>query len=156
MSEGDIVEVKKFRLAGKCFFLTWPKNDSVGQVVLDRIVLYWSDKLSFAVVAEELHKDGDRHLHAIIGFKTRADLKDANPLLDSFTGKHGNYQAAKSATKVLRYVCKDGHYVTFGEVPDFATQPGKMDEVALMCDAGASLKEIFKKHPGFVLAQVGS
>jgi len=144
---------RTFRLQGKCFFLTWPKNDNDGKLVCDTIVELWRDSISFVVVAEELHKDGDRHLHAIIQFKKRMDLKNANPTLDAITGKHGNYQAAKSAKKVLRYVCKDGHYVTYGDVPDFKEKPGKLDEAAQLIMSGASLSDLNKVMPGTVLLQ---
>jgi len=144
---------RPFRLAGKCFFLTWPQNNEDGQHVLDTIHTLWNDDVNFIVVAEELHKDGERHLHAIVQFKKRMDIKDANPILDAITGKHGNYQTAKSAKKVLRYVCKDGHYVTYGDVPDFKAKDGKMDEAAKLIMEGATLADINKLMPGTVLLQ---
>jgi len=153
MSEGVIVDRRTFRLAAKCFFLTWPKNDSDNKVTLDAIVSLWGDKLLFAVVAVELHKDGDRHLHAICGFHARMDIKDANPVLDAITGKHGNYQAAKSAKKVLRYVCKDGNFISHGVVPDFAAKDGKLDHIAKLIMAGATLSDLNKTMPGSVLLQ---
>lgn len=144
--------VKKFRLAGKVFFLTWPQNDVAKEQLLDRVVALWSD-LAFAVVAAETHKSGEPHLHVIVGFNARKDIKDANAVLDPLTGKHGNYQTAKSAKKVLRYVCKDGQYVTFGEVPDFSEKIGKLDEIAKLVSSGSTMADINKLHPGTVLLQ---
>ena len=62
---------------------------------------------TFIVVAEEEHKTGDPHLHAVIQFEKRVDMKDCMPMLDALTGKHGNYQNVRSAKRVLKYVCKE-------------------------------------------------
>lgn len=43
----DSDSVKKFRLAGKVFFLTWPQNDSLKEAVLDRVVALWGDDIGF-------------------------------------------------------------------------------------------------------------
>ena len=150
--------VIKFRLAGKVVFLTWPQNYVVNVVLLDRIVALWGDDVLFAVVATEAHADGEPHLHAIIGFKKRVDLRDANAVLDPLTGKHGNYQTAKSAKKVLRYVCKDGNYVTHGDVPDFVKRdkvkkPGKLDQICVKLKDGADLRSIADEYPGTFLLQ---
>ena len=75
-----------------------------------KIVALWEAKLSWAVVAEESHKSGEPHVHAIVQFAERLDLKNANPVLDALTGKHGNYQSVKSAKKGLA-LCVQGRSV---------------------------------------------
>jgi len=149
MSEQE--KVKKFRLCGKTYFLTWPQNELDKNDVLGECVSLWEQSASFIVVAAELHADGEPHLHAIVGFKERHDLKNANAVLDPITGKHGNYQTAKSPKKVLQYVCKGGDYVTWGEVPDFTAKEGKLDAIAKLCSTGSSTREIADKYPGTFL-----
>jgi len=144
-----------FRLQGKTFFLTWPQNDSDREVVLASCVQLWSHLASYIVVATEQHSDGTPHLHAIIGFKAKQDIKNANPVLDAITGKHGNYQAAKSAKKVLRYVCKDGAFVVWGTVPNYEKEQkeSKLDTIAKLILSGSTMADINKLHPGTVLLQ---
>jgi len=145
---------REFRLAGKTFFLTWPQNDSDRDAVLSRVTELFGDDLVFAVVASEVHKDGEPHLHCICGFKSRKDLRNANDVLDPLTGKHGNYQAAKSAKKVLRYVCKDGNYVSWGEVPDFVAGPKIQDGIAKLILDGGDYKACVHLNAGYAMLQV--
>lgn len=110
-----------FRLACRCAFLTFPKCDVHKEIALASIIeTTWPAKIQWAVVAQEKHKDGDLHLHCIIFFDKRIDMKDANPILDAIVGQHGNYQSARSPMKTLRYVTKDNEYVTHGDVPDLS------------------------------------
>lgn len=147
---GEVTTTKKFRLHCKCFYGTWPqcaitKEDCLANAI--RIL----PPISWAVVASEAHKDGTPHLHGIFYFVEKADLKDANATLDLICMKHGNYQGAKSPTKVLRYVCKDDNYTTFGDVPDFKEKPKVMDAIAKLIHEGKTLKEIDLLHPGVTI-----
>lgn len=148
------VPPRPFRLAGKAIFLTWPQNDIAKEDLMAKLLALWEAKLSWAVVAEESHKSGEPHIHAIVQFAERLDLKNANPVLDELTGKHGNYQSVKSAKKVLRYVCKDGQYVTHGEVPDFAEKAKLQDWAAkAILDEGKDFKSLVREQPGYCLLQ---
>lgn len=140
-----------FRMNAKTYFLTWPQNDTEKDVVLQRVVELWGDDISFAVVCAESHRTGEPHLHCIVGFKSKKNIIDANPVLDSLTGKHGNYQGAKSARKVLRYVCKDGNFVTYGDVPDFSEKAGKLELIAGMLSSGSTVPAVAKEYPGVFL-----
>lgn len=145
---------RPFRLAGKAIFLTWPQNDITKEDLMAKLVSLWEAKLSWAVVAEESHKSGEPHVHAIAQFTERIDLKNANPVLDALTGKHGNYQAVKSAKKVLRYVCKDGQYITHGEVPDFAEKAKLQDWAAkLIMEEQATYRGLVRQQPGYCMTQ---
>ncbi|AIF34806.1 replication-associated protein [Sewage-associated circular DNA virus-14] len=145
---------RPFRLAGKAIFLTWPQNDVSKEDLMAKIVALWEAKLSWAVVAEESHKSGEPHVHAIVQFAERLDLKNANPVLDALTGKHGNYQSVKSAKKVLRYVCKDGQYITHGEVPDFSEKPKLQDWAAkLIIEEQKTYRDLVREQPGFSMMQ---
>lgn len=60
------------------------------------------------VVAVELHKDGNRHIHAFIRYERRVTwsktLWDITSNGKTYTG---NYQQAKSWSNVVRYCCKE-------------------------------------------------
>jgi len=141
---------KAFRLKCKACFLTWPQNERPAADVLSTLI----EKLEpygllWAVVATEAHKDGTPHLHAICQFKNDGvDIKDANPLLDSITGKHGNYQSARSPKKVLRYVIKDNNYLTFGDVPDFTEKPKVFAQLANCLLEGGTFADCIKIDAG--------
>ena len=146
--------VRPFRLAGKAVFLTWPQNETVKEALMASVLALWEAKIAWAVVAEESHKSGEPHLHAIVQFVDRLDLKNANPVLDALTGKHGNYQSVKSAKKVLRYVCKDGQYITHGEVPDFAEKAKIQDTLAkLVLEEGQTYAQLVRREPGYCMLQ---
>lgn len=60
------------------------------------------------VIASELHKDGNRHLHAFLRYESRVTW---SPTLWDIDGHHGNYQQAKSWKSVIQYCTKDGNYI---------------------------------------------
>jgi len=143
---------RAFRLAGKAFFLTWPQNEVSKETLMANVLALWEGNVVFAVVAEESHKTGEPHLHAIVQFVKRVDIKDANPVLDALTGKHGNYQACKSARKVLRYVCKEGQYLSHGDVPDLKEKAKVQDELAnLVLKEGKSYTQLVSLQPGYCM-----
>jgi len=138
-----------FRLQCKCFYGTWPQCEVSAQDCLDG-ALRVLPPCEWAVVAKEAHKDGTPHLHGIFYFKEKCDIKDANPILDMICMKHGNYQGAKSPKKVLRYVCKDNNYVTFGDVPSWKEEK-VLDHIARELMAGKTYEDIKATHPGICL-----
>ena len=95
----------------KGWFCTWPQckmtKESALQCLQEKMQLVeW-------LIAEELHADGEPHLHAFLKLTkrerwsaTRFDLEE-----DGVT-YHGNYQVAKSWRAVEQYCKKDGNYIT--------------------------------------------
>jgi len=141
---------KTFRLNCKCFYGTWPQC-AMDKTELLANALRLLPTVSWAVVATEMHKDGTPHLHDIFFFEEKCDLKDANATLDLIAMKHGNYQGAKSPKKVLRYVCKDGNWISHGDVPDFSEKPKIMDAIAKLIHEGKTLKEVDQLYPGVTI-----
>jgi len=140
---------RKFRLQAKTYFLTWPQNVLDKDELLERCVALWGDIVNYIVIAAEEHKSGEPHLHAIINFKEKHTICDAIPVLDALTGKHGNYQGAKSAPKVLRYVCKGGNYVSFGELPDMSEKVNLSDKLAKLIYEGGTFAQCKEEAPGY-------
>lgn len=112
-----------FRLQCRCAFLTYPQCDTPKEAALATILVTpWPKPVQWAVVAQEKHKDGNNHLHCVIMFEARIDMKDCQAILDGIAGQHGNYQPARSPLKTLRYVTKDNEYVTHGDIPDLSVK----------------------------------
>ena len=141
MEEAVPVAHTKFRLQGRAIFLTWPQNAATKEDTLAACVQQWPSA-TFIVVAEEEHKTGDPHLHAVIQFEKRVDMKDCMPMLDALTGKHGNYQNVRSAKRVLKYVCKGGNFISHGDVPDLEDKEKLQDGVAKMIMEGETYKDV--------------
>jgi len=139
-----------FRLCGKTFFLTWPRNETTKEECLANCLTLWDDA-SLVVVAEEEHQSGEPHLHAIISFAKRKDMKDCNAALDALTGKHGNYQSARSLIKTLRYVCKEGNFVSHGPMPDISEKVKCQDKIAKAILTGKLFKELVEDDPGYCM-----
>ena len=72
---------RPFRLAGKAIFLTWPQNDVSKEDLMAKVVALWEAKLSWAVVAEESHKSGEPHVHAIVQFAERLGPEECESCL---------------------------------------------------------------------------
>ena len=152
MEEAVPVAHTKFRLQGRAIFLTWPQNAATKEDTLAACVQQWPSA-TFIVVAEEEHKTGDPHLHAVIQFEKRVDMKDCMPMLDALTGKHGNYQNVRSAKRVLKYVCKGSNFISHGDVPDLEDKEKLQDGVAKMIMEGETYKDVVARNPGFAMMQ---
>lgn len=66
------------------------------------------------VVAHELHQDGTDHLHCWFKLASKTNIKDQFKLDLTYEGTkyHGMYEGARSNIKVLKYVTKDGDYIS--------------------------------------------
>lgn len=149
---------QKFRFQAASLFCTYPQCAAKKEDVLANIVELWGNNVLFAIVAEEKHKDGSPHLHALIKFHRQISSRNAN-FADSLSGSHGNYRSAKSMWRCYNYVTKDGCFVVHGDVPEsLVNQANKkskssdgkvtIDEVAESMMQGAAVKDIFHKYPG--------
>lgn len=117
----------------------------------------FGEDLLWCVVAQELHQDGEKHLH--IGLETKKKLNIVNKSdLDCLTGSHGNYQAMKNMIKTLEYLTKEDktplcHGINIQDVllASRNHKSGKATLVAQQMKEGKSLKEIAEEFPGFYM-----
>lgn len=147
---------RPFRINAKKLFLTYPQCDTGPVTALENIQRKFGAQLVSCVVAQELHEDGNLHLHVALELSKPVDTRDVH-FFDFVTGTHGNYQGARDWSKVLAYCVKYGHYIAHGIDPkaylqarekkkstSFAHVAGRMME-------GASIAELTTEVPGFVL-----
>lgn len=144
-----------FRLACQAALLTYPQCDKTKDSLLLNITLaQWPKPILWAVVSQEKHKDGSPHLHAIVRWEERIDIKDANPILDGLCGQHGDYKpVGKGVNKTIAYVVKDGDYVTHGPVPDWTAKINIQTETAKMLLEGKTYNDIVEAYPGYAMVQ---
>lgn len=114
---------KEFRTDSSRFFLTFPQCSISKEDALQNLVDHtWptplveeekQPELKFAIVSEEKHKDGTPHLH--VYFSLTAKLRTRRVRIFDFIGaKHPNIESARSESKCIKYVIKDGNYVLHG------------------------------------------
>jgi len=143
----------RFRLAAHRVFLTYPKNDTPKEVVLQRAVNFWKEELEWAVVAVESHKDGTPHLHAILSFVAKKNFRSAS-FADFLAGKHGDYKAVKNLRKSLVYIQKQDkepaeHGISVSEY--LATHHASVGaHVESILQSGGGLREIQEARPGYL------
>lgn len=147
-----------FRLNCKNFFLTWPKCEFSKEQCLENIKNYFTEEMvSFAIVAQEKHADGDEHLHAVVSLKKRKDIRSANVLDQLVGGKHGDYKSCRNLISSVRYVVKDSQYVVWNlNVEEYLSLASKKQNtksaiVAGQLMDGKSLSKINQENPGFVM-----
>jgi len=146
----------EYRMKAKMFYLTFPKCGTqdkkafIGRLNCEPV---WGERLKWVVVGEEFHADKTKHVHTIFAYDRQRDTNSPHVfdfLVDPT--KHGNYQTTRSRAKCIRYCTKDNDYLAEGiDVAPYLKGKGKFEEVAEMIHSGATLKDIDKKHPGFVL-----
>lgn len=100
-----------FRLNTKTLFLTYPQNSTTKEQALDNIKSTFNNNIEFAIVAKELHQDGNSHLHILIKLIKKIDIRNKK-ILDDLTEKSGNYQSARNIKDVIQYITKDDDYLT--------------------------------------------
>ncbi len=141
------------QIQAKKFFLTFPQCNVEPTLALNRLI--FKHKCQWAVVSQENHLDGTPHLHIVLNLKETLITRDPN-IWDFIAEKHGNYQVAKHILKVVKYVTKDGNYVSHHiDVPTWIkshqTKNGASFElVATLMKEGKSLEELDDLHPGMI------
>jgi len=105
-------KTKSFRLNSQTLFLTYPKCKLQPEEALERLEKIV--KLEVYLIAQEQHMDGTMHLHAYLRLDHKMNIKDERKFDLKKDGEnyHPNIQSARSPKAVIKYVCKDGKYVT--------------------------------------------
>lgn len=95
-----------FRLNAKHVFLTYPRTSAAASklALRDHIVLL-TPRPEHYRIAEERHADGATHLHALLVYGSRINIKRADHY--DFMGHHPNITAVRSPKRVYNYCGKE-------------------------------------------------
>jgi hypothetical protein len=102
----------EFRLQAKNVFLTFAQCP----ISKERALVLLSEKKTIEeyVIAEELHEDGNKHLHCFLKFATKLHTRDARffDLTDDEVVYHPNITKPRSVKNVIQYIEKDNNYLS--------------------------------------------
>lgn len=97
----------KFRLQSQKIFLTYPKCPiEPAQAIETLTELVAKSGMDKYMIVQEDHKDGSKHLHAIVQLKKRFETTNARYF--DLGDYHGNYCAVKNFPAAVRYLMKSG------------------------------------------------
>lgn len=97
------MSAKREALRRKSWFLTYPRADSIDKKSILTFLLS-TFNVSEYVIAEETHKEGEKHYHVFVLLKKKVRFKAT---LFDIEGLHGNYQPVKNKKNVIKYICKE-------------------------------------------------
>lgn len=111
------IKESKFRLKGQRLFLTYPQCPIEPSEALEQLEAKVKDmkrSINEYIIAQEEHKEEGKHLHCYIQVDKAVDITVATKLdiQQDNVVYHGNYQGVKSDTAVIKYVTKDGNYIS--------------------------------------------
>lgn len=141
---------KPFRLNCKKLWITYPQCSVPKDVLMTNVKEYFGESVDWVVIAMEKHQDGTPHLHAGIALKEKVDLRGASTL-DVLAGQHGNYQAMKHPKNCVKYITKDGDWISFGLDVNLFITNGVFGQIEKLLMDGISLQELMNQYPGFVI-----
>ncbi len=102
---------KPFRVQGKHIFLTY----SQCPIKKEDILIILNDKCNFEkyIIAQEKHQDDGDHIHALLSFKSRQNIRRQTYFDISWNSEnyHPNIQSARSPQAVAKYIRKDKNYI---------------------------------------------
>lgn len=146
-----------FRIQSKQLFLTIPQIDKsiTKELAMERLKSHFNGKLNCLMVAHEKHKDEGDHLHIYINFiKTFQTIK--KDYFDFIADKHPNIQPVKNRLHVIKYIMKDGDYITYNLDPEqyikevdnheVRKSKGAFQELVEDIKEGVQYKQLRSKH----------
>jgi len=145
------LQTKKVRIRSKKFFLTFPQNDVSKEEALNRLKEKFEDNIKWILIAQEKHKDGEKHLHIGIEFYETVNVQRSE-FWDFITGKHGSYQVMRSVEGTIKYLHKEDTPISFGEVPSLKKKAdSKSTQIAKKIQEGFHKRQLELEDPGFFM-----
>lgn len=153
--------VRPYRLSAISTFLTYPKCDYTKELILLCLLSKSHQQPEWAVIAREFHADGTPHIHVLVRWRKKLNIRDPSAL-DYIGRQHGNYAPVRNLKATMAYILKsDPEPLFHGPVPRFPTpkasqnggtnRPTKGDEVAELLRAGQAISQLASSHPGYTL-----
>lgn len=135
-----------FRIRSKKLFLTYPKCNASRVDMVQGIKDLFGLNLNNWIVARELHKDGDPHLHVFVDLEK--PLCTTKPDCCDVLGYHGNYQAVRSEKNVLLYCTKENDWEASFDIKSKLEEKKHLKrQVAELIKAGRSVQEVVEDFP---------
>jgi len=132
-----LVDDKKFRINAKSVFLTYPQCSLEKQILLNFLASL-KHETAYIIVCKEKHKDGTPHLHAVVNFKKKVDIRRNNYF--DLNGFHPNIQSTKNINASIQYCKKENDFIeegalaTTGDRLSKLTIPEYVDVMKLLDD----------------------
>lgn len=163
-----MTHTKNFRLDAKSIFLTIPQISSsnneeandIQKTAYNRVMEHFKDKLDYLIVSLENHKDGGYHLHILIVLLKRFTTTKMD-YFDFIADKHPNVQSARNVRDVIKYVIKDGNFLSYNIDPkDYLKEvenkvkvasKGVFYEVAEAIKKGENIAQLNERFSGVFL-----
>lgn len=100
-------------------------------------------------VAQERHQDQNLHLHAFIELDEVLDVRYAQffDIHDGIELHHGNYQAARSCKKVVKYCTKKDDFISNFDTELFVQSSAKRAALMKRLLDGTKLVDLVKENP---------
>lgn len=140
--------MSRFRLRSKKLFLTYPQCTVDPSEALRQLSAIVS--ATGHVIAKEKHADGNSHLHVYLEATETMEVT-ASDALDLVAGDgarfHGNYQSVRSRSAVLKYVTKDGEFITNLDLQPSSISPWKRARDAALNEGLSAAIEILEECP---------
>ena len=111
--------MSRFRLNARNVLLTYPRSNLEPRELFEFVNNKF--KLEKAVISKEKHMDGEPHIHALLTFKTKVNIK--NERVFDFNGRHPSMESVRNYAATLNYVKKDGEFEEFN-MPDEEPKEG--------------------------------
>ena len=105
----------KFRINAKSVFLTYPKC-LLSKEQLMNALNELKHKYSYTICCIEQHKDGTPHLHCVLKFIKKVDIR--SECYFDINGYHPNIQTTKNINASINYIKKDGNYLESGSLEE--------------------------------------
>lgn len=126
---------KNMRMCGKKFFITWSQCPAPKEVAFNHIKNTFTSNVDKLIVGQELHQDGNSHLHGAVWFKKRVDRHRAQRIFDITYNQqvyHPQWEPLKNDHGAKVYVCKDGNIIAdppYNEWNYFGQKKGKKTKI---------------------------
>ncbi len=123
-------------ISAKFFFLTY----STCEISIEDLILHLKSLGAISGrVAQEVHLDGQPHLHAIIAFTSKKHIRRVTHF--DFRGFHPNIQTVRNRLATTEYIAKDGKFQDWG---DICTTPQQLYEDIL--HASTSVNDFISRY----------
>lgn len=131
----------QFRIQGKTFFLTYPQCDRAKEDLHAYIKSLDPTAVLAIITCKEEHEDGSPHLHCVVQYTTRKDIRDERYY--DYEGFHPNIQTCRSPKASVTYVMKGGDFINEGF--DFARKVDVWTEFKKAVAESSNADEVMTK-----------